>query len=561
LRNQWAIIISILAISGFSPIGAAFAGVVDDAVAAAKKDADEGRCADALERLVGIEGFESRAHLMAAECEIRESRYAEALAQLDPIVGANDLSRAQQGDVELYRGVSLYHLERFTEASSALDKARGATRHEAQLNLYIGLLALRAGDNDRAAPALERAARLSPMLTEPVASYYAGLAWQQSAERKKARAAFQRVIDIDGDGPWGLEAARLLETTEIFPYYVRVSAGIEYDDNVILRGGVTQFAADSSSVIDRGQKDWRGVWAMDAGVQLFQVGKWSGGVTASYAGDAYFELTEFDSHFPTIGDYVAYQVDPDTLVQGRYQYGYGWVDEKSFISSHTAEISMTHTWERAGTTVVLADAASDDLRYQIEPVPNGNPPPPPAGGPGSTCPGGPFATGCAPAGLNSGHERDRDGWGVGGAINHRYLVPVPPVVDEIFESIEVGGGYRFLYFDSQGDEWKHMSHIGSLAMDLEFPFDISLGTLVSYEYRDFSNPSTYPDAEIANQEYALSSQDRQEHVLVYSAEIEKDLNEYFSVSTRWTYTDNESNRRVYDYSNHIVGAYVNFRFD
>jgi tetratricopeptide (TPR) repeat protein len=561
LRTHSAIIGSILAFAWLACCGAAglaFAGEVDDAVAAAKRDADAGRCEQALERLIGIEGLESRARLVAGQCELAEGRYAAALDQLDRITDARDLDAEKRGDVELDRAVALYHLERFDEASAALDRAQGATRDEAQLNLYRGLLALRAGDTDRAAPALERAAQLSPAMTEPVASYYAGLAWQQSAERAKARAAFQRVIDIDGDGPWGLEAAKMLEATERFPYYIRMSAGIEYDDNVILRGGVTQFVPNA---VDKGEKDWRGVWAIDAGVQLFQVGDLSGGITASYSGDAYVDLTEFNSHYPTIGDYLAYQFDPSNLVQARYQFGYAWVDDKSFLRSQTAELSLTHTWEKAGTTIVSTNALVDDLRYQIEPVPNGNPPPPPAGGPGSTCPDAPLGTGCAPAGLNSGHQRDRDGWGVGGAIEHRYLVPVPQSVDQIFETIEIGGGYHFLYFDSQGDEWKHMSHIVTLGTNLEFPHGISLTTAISYEYRDFSNPSTYPDREVIDEEYALSSQDRQEHVLVYSAQIEKALNEYLSVSARWSYTDNESNRRVYDYTRNIVGGYLNFRFD
>ena len=49
--------------------------------------------------------------------------------------------------------------------------------------------------------------------------------------------------------------------------------------------------------------------------------------------------------------------------------------------------------------------------------------------------------------------------------------------------------------------------------------------------------------------------------MTFEAEIEKDLNQYFSVSARWTYLDNESNRKVYDYNRHIVGGYLNFRFD
>ena len=50
-------------------------------------------------------------------------------------------------------------------------------------------------------------------------------------------------------------------------------------------------------------------------------------------------------------------------------------------------------------------------------------------------------------------------------------------------------------------------------------------------------------------------------VVDFTAELEKDLTKNVSMSARWSYLDNESNRRVYDYTRNIVGAYVNVRFD
>ena len=215
MHRHWATIGAVLVIgSGIAGTAyAASAAEVDDAIAAAMNDIDQGHCEQAFRRLAGVDGLESRARLLAGQCRIRAGLYAEALADLDRARAGDDLDSAQLGDVELYRAVALYHLERFAEARVALDKADGLTGQEAQLALYRGLIALRDGDNDRAAPALESAARISPELTEPVASYYAGLAWQGVAERSKARAAFQRVIDVDGDGPWGREAARRLDRT------------------------------------------------------------------------------------------------------------------------------------------------------------------------------------------------------------------------------------------------------------------------------------------------------------------------------------------------------------
>ncbi len=540
--------------------GRAAADPIEDALKAARVDVEQGRCEQAQERLAGIEGLANRARLLGGQCLIRTGRYSEALASLDRARGARDLTAAQVGDVELFRGVALYHLERYAEASAALVSAEGLTSEPAQLSLYRGLIALRSGDSARAAPDLEAAAVLSPAVTEPVASYYAGLAWQGAAEQDNARAAFQRVIDIDGeDGDWGRQARALLGATDPHPFALRAMVGLEYDDNVILRGGATQFSApDSPAVIRDDEEDGRAVWSIDGSVQLLDVGSFGAGLTAGYSGNAHFELADFNTQYPRIGAYVLNRLDPETTVQLRYEFGAAWVDEDSFMRMQLAEAGLSHTWEEAGTTVLVADLLWNDLRFPTRDVLDG------PGTVGGDCddpaPGIP-APQCGPVGVDEGHERDRDGLGFGTAIEHRYSLPLLDSTEAFLDAVWLGGGYRFRYFDSQGSEWKHMSHVLTAGLEFHFSHGFSLTTRAGYDFRDFSNPSTFPDQEIVDREYRLSGSDRREHEITFSAELAKEISETVSVSTRWSYLDNESNRRVYDYTRNIVGAYVNVRFD
>ena len=83
----------------------------------------------------------------------------------------------------------------------------------------------------------------------------------------------------------------------------------------------------------------------------------------------------------------------------------------------------------------------------------------------------------------------------------------------------------------------------------------------SYTRRDFDNPSTFPDVEVFNQEYVLSDDDREENEWLFDAAIIKDLTDNLSVSVAYQYLDNDSNRDAYNYDRHIVGGYLNFRFD
>ena len=554
------LVIAAVLIFGWGQAGAAFADDIDEDVARAIAAANAGRCDEAFRMLSRDDGLESRARLLVAQCRIRTGLYPEAINDLDRIRGASDLSPVQVGDVELYRAVAFYHLERYAEASAALDAADGLTGEEAQLQLYRGLIALRNGDNDRAAPALESAARLSPAVTEPVASYYAGLAWQGSAERTKAREAFKRVVEIDGDGPWGKEATKMLEDSAPYPFYVNMSAGVEYDDNVLLRGGSTLLPPPGSTLSEIGSKDdFRGVWRVNAGVQLFEEKDWSGGLLGGYYGTAHTDLTEFDTQYPTVGAYLAHRYDANTNVQLQYQYGFAWVDKDKFLQSQTANLALSHIWPRAGTTVLAADLLWTDIQFNLRPIPDANP----GDMPGDACPTVPVVPtgGCSPNGVNEQRERDRDGIGFGIGVNHQLPVRVPKMMERAVDSIDVRGGYQFRLFDSRGREWKHTSHILNLGIDVGLPHDFRIGTHVVYEHRDFSNPSTFPDREVIDRVYALSSADRKEDEVTFQADIEKDLTKNLSVSARWAYTDSDSNRRVYNYDRHIVGAYLNFRFD
>lgn len=539
----------------------ASAGPVEDALEAARIEIDAGQCDRAATRLSAIPGLEARARLAEGQCHIKAGRYPEALDALAAVRGDRDgLSPEQLGDVELYRGVALYHLERYGEARTALDAAQGLSRDEAQLSLYRGLLALRDGDNDRAAPALEAAARLAPEMTEPVASYYAGLAWQGASERGRAREAYERVIALDGDGPWGREAKKLLDSTELFPWFVRGSIGMEWDDNVLLRGNVTPIIdpLDTNSLTTAGNQDWRGIWDFEGGIELFKSDDddWSAGATASYYGTAQVDLKDLNTHYPTIGAYLSRRLGLQTFAQARYAFGFAWVDEESYLRTHVGELSLRHTWTRAGTTVALVDVLGNDLRFEPNDVPDGT------NGPGTAC--APPTVGlqpCSPAGVDERTERNRDGVAYGFAVDHSYLVDVPSALDDALEALEIGGGYRFRYYDDEGSEWEHFAHILSARLQASFPLGIEAGASVSYERRDFDNRSSFPDAQVPNFEYALSNEEREEDVVSIATSLSKALTENLSLSARYSYLDNQSNRQAYDYDRHIVGGYLDFRFD
>jgi hypothetical protein len=207
----------------------------------------------------------------------------------------------------------------------------------------------------------------------------------------------------------------------------------------------------------------------------------------------------------------------------------------------------------------MVDFTGNDLRFRPNDVVDGD-------GPG----GDPFCIGqtpnenfspCSPPGVNERRERKRDGLDVGIAVEHSVALPVPDVIKGIVQQIEVGGGYRFNYLDSRGEEWEHFGHLLSGGVNVQFPLDFSIASRLSYQYRDFLHRSTFPDSEVSNEEYTLSPNNRREHEVIVEVEVEKDITKNVSVSTRYSYLTNDSNRDAYNYNRHIVGGYLDFRFD
>ena len=83
----------------------------------------EGRCEEAIElaRQAHLDGIhDARIGLVGGRCQVRLLRYSQALATLDEAKALPP----QLTEIDLYRGIALYHLEDYEAARQALDAAR-----------------------------------------------------------------------------------------------------------------------------------------------------------------------------------------------------------------------------------------------------------------------------------------------------------------------------------------------------------------------------------------------------------------------------------------------------
>ena len=146
-----------------------------------------------------------------------QRRYAEALPLHEE---AHRLAVRYLPPDNEWRIVSTRHLasmyrdlERYAEADAALASAEGLTKDEAQHALYRGLLALREGDDERAAPALERAARLaSEIAVERLKLEVARLRRERFGTSSERSARIDQLVYVTRPGHKGIVLGRGGET-------------------------------------------------------------------------------------------------------------------------------------------------------------------------------------------------------------------------------------------------------------------------------------------------------------------------------------------------------------
>ena len=502
------------------------AGIVCLALAASADDQDnvlvmraadlesQGRCAEAVEVLRSAPtSVDPRLMLIAGRCQVRLKEYGAAV---DTLLPARDLPDASP-EVDLYIGVSQYHLGLLDDARTSLGRAEARGQEGALLELYTGLLKLAAEDSRGAALALERARRADSRAVEPVASYYAWLAWRSAEDEERAEAALARLREEDPDGPWIAEAERRLagEPSQTPTFWFNGEAGLEYDTNVSIRGGGgNQVFINGDVVSDK--EDGRGIWSFDGGSELFRNESWSGGVLGSYTGTAHFDISEFDAHYPLAGAWLDHHFSPETTLRGRYDIGHAWVNYDPYMLANVLSATLFHSWDVDSHTELTFAAGFYDFKYEKL-----NPP------------------------LRDRGAIDEDGTRITLEALHRFPVEI--------EDLEARIGYRFIHFDSDGREFDYSSHRLLAGFDVTLPLEIAWDTWTSFTYQPYRHASVYASpAEI--------DRTRRDRVWEFGTELEKFVAENVSVLARYRYIDTGSNTDVYDYDRHVVGAYVRLRF-
>ena len=483
-----------------------------------------GRCRDALEVTEAASSLDATTELLVGRCAIEAKQYARGLSSLER---AREQDPALVG-VDLYRAIALYHLNDFGAARSALSEARVSSEDVALVEFYDGLLLLREDKPRESALAFERAAARSPERVEPVASYYAALAWQSLNENEPLDRAVDRVRKEEPGGPWAGEVDKLVAFQAErrrggqtgLQRWLNLRAGQEYDSNVVLRGVGVPLPEEISS-----EHDWLNSWSAVAGAELIEVEHWTLGTMLSYAGNAHDDLDEFDQHYLVATLWADREIRATTLGRLRLDAGAGWVDGDSYLFHVDLEVSGEERWGRMGTSRCNLATQLDDFRYDAE----------------------------ITSQEQYGDIVDQDGVGLRVGCGHELPLAVAPVLES-----DLYGGYEFSSYFANGSEWDHVAHALHLGFRMRGFFDIELDARGSYTRRDFRKPSYFAVEEEGEQSRVGS--DRNDDAWQADVELSREMNDFVKLVARYQYVDNGSSAAAFDYQRHFTGVYVEFGF-
>jgi tetratricopeptide (TPR) repeat protein len=509
--------------------------------ARAERLAAAGRCEEALPLLAEVARTtpqDGRVHLLTGQCQVRTKRYPEAVTSLER---ARSLDPTLP-DVDLSLGIARFHAGDPAGAEPLLSAARAAGADRPELDFYEGMTRLQLGRADTAtAQSLERAALAKPETLDPVASYYAGLAWRSAGEPDRARESLERVVERHPGTSWADAATRALGELELArpSFWVRAQAGVEYDDNVIFRGAGVVVPSDIG-----GEDDGRAVWSIELGGEPIRTRDWGVGVRATYTGSALFHLQDFDLAYPGVSLWVDRRIDDATLVRVEYGFDYAWLGYQPYVATQLVTPQWFHDFGELGVSRFWAQLLWSNYFPEDADVFPGT-------GVGQPCP--PASVGfCGPAGIDEHRVRNRDGILYTAGVEHTLSVPLLRT--------DLSPGLFAEYDDARGSEYSFAGYGAQLLATSQLPLGVLLRARGIYVYRPYENVSTFPDPRdpnvLAGRQYGLAGPRRSDDFVEVDVSVERKITDNFTASVRYDYLKNHSTVAVFDYDRHLVGGYL-----
>ena len=446
---------------------------------------------------------------------LRLQRYREAEDRFREVLKRHpDDARARLG-----LGMALYHEHRYREASTELTVAERTLKDDPLLYYYAGLAAAEQQSYEQASDKFLRAGKLDPELGND-AGYQRGATLHSQHQYQQATAEFRAAVEGAQPAAAPVERPSAAPAGQVpsKPWSANYGLSLQYDSNVVLLPGGSALPNNISHKDDF-------VTALNVGgeYRFLQTDKWTVGAGAGLFGNIHARLSDFNVFDLAPNLYVERRLGSAQL-RLQYTLDYVTVGGDPYLLSNAIQPTLTiPESDRTYTQAFFRYQNKDFKSFRDDQL-----------------------------GAPVNQTRDANNYMLGAMQYWKFSN----------DRGYVRGGYMFDTDQTPSSsgpttpgiptsaDWQYTGHRLSTGVAYQPLAATTLQLAFDYYRQNYSNPNSFsPDLTV-----------RKDNVYLLTGTVVRDLRSWLWLAFQYSYTRDQSNVDVFDYSRHIVSLTVGGSF-
>ena len=446
---------------------------------------------------------------------LRLQRYRDAEERFREVLKRHpEDSRARLG-----LGMALYHEERYREASTELTVAERTLKDDPLLYYYAGLAAAAQQSYEQASDKFLRAGKLDPELGSD-ARYQRGATLHSQRQFQQATAEFRAAVEGGQPAAAPVERPSAAAAGEVPSkrWSANYALSLQYDSNVVLLPGGSALPNNISHKDDF-------VTALNVGgeYRFLQTDKWTIGAGAGLFGNIHARLSDFNVFDFAPNIYVERRVGSAQL-RLQYTLDYVTVGGDPYLLSNAIQPTLTiPESDRTYTQAFFRYQNKDFKSFRDDQF-----------------------------GVPVNQTRDANNYMLGAMQYWKVFKDRGYVrAGYTFDTDRTPGGDAPVTpgIPTSGD-WQYTGHRFSTGVAYQALTATTLQLAFDYYRQNYSNPNSFsPDLTV-----------RKDNIYQLTGTAVRDLRSWLWLAFQYSYTRDQSNVDVFDYSRHIISLTVGGSF-
>jgi tetratricopeptide (TPR) repeat protein len=408
-------------------------------------------------------------------------------------------------DLHIAKGIAYVETNDYKNAVDEFKAALSEKPDDPIAALYLGIALSRAG-NSEAETTLKKALALNP--GEPRTNLELGIYYFTKAEYDEAKDYFENTIEIAPNTEFSSKSAGYLrlikERSVVKPWTINISAGGQYDSNVILNPDNTAMPTGVSR-----RSDWKAIVYLKGKYNLITNDNAESSISYSLYQSLHSNLNDYNITQNLVELKGSYKISPLLTLKGAYAYEFVLVGEAQYDYANSISPSLIISEGNGFSTVI--DYRFKYARYQDDVL----------------------------------FENNSDRTGTNNLFGITQNIPIQA-------NLLARVSYSHDEEHTRRDYWNCRGNKGSAGLRFNIPPKILANTLIDLtgEYYSKNYEGISPSA----------GNERDDQAYTGTISATKQLSQNYSLTLSHLFTSNDSNIDSYNYKRSITSAFYNVRF-